>query len=161
MQRADILLDRLGVEDLAGSGDELGELRGIGCLVALDSHLDDAIRLVPGGTGGPRGAGGSRWITDVRQRCLGNGPRAGGSPAGDRRHEAAGPGGRHLQQGTQASHVVSIRWKGGCDELGRNSGGSRWITRRKLSAGQLPRAGRGNSAGEPLPAVLAQPPILD
>ena len=46
MERANILLDRLGVEDLAGTGDELGQLRNVGGMVAFDPHLDDPVGLV-------------------------------------------------------------------------------------------------------------------
>ena len=41
VQRADVFFDRLGVEDLAGAGDEFGELRDVGGVVALNPHLDD------------------------------------------------------------------------------------------------------------------------
>ena len=55
MERADIFLDRLGVEDLAGTGDELRQLRDVRRVVAFDPHLDDAVGLVDGG--GRRGCG--------------------------------------------------------------------------------------------------------
>ena len=49
MERADVLLDGLGIEDLAGAGDELGQLRHIGRMVAFDPHFDDAVGFVNGG----------------------------------------------------------------------------------------------------------------
>ena len=48
VEGADVLLDRLHVEDLAGTGDELGELRNLGGVIPLDPDLDDPIRFIDG-----------------------------------------------------------------------------------------------------------------
>ena len=50
VERADVLLDRLGVEDLAGTGHELGKLRHVCRMVAFNPHLDDAVGFVNGGS---------------------------------------------------------------------------------------------------------------
>jgi hypothetical protein len=51
VQRPHVLLHRARVEGLAGSGHELGELRDLGRLVALDPNLDDQVGLRGGGHG--------------------------------------------------------------------------------------------------------------
>ena len=48
VEGADVLLDRLHVEDLAGTGDEFGELRNLGGVIPLDPDLDDPIRFIDG-----------------------------------------------------------------------------------------------------------------
>ena len=58
VERADVLLDRAGVENLAGPGHELRQLRDVGGVIALDADLDDAVGAGRvGGRDGPRGAG--------------------------------------------------------------------------------------------------------
>ena len=48
MERADILLNGLGIEDLACTGDEFGELRHIRRMIAFDPHFDDTVGFVDG-----------------------------------------------------------------------------------------------------------------
>ena len=55
MERADILLDRLGIEDLAGTRDKFGEFRHIRRVVTFDPHFDDAVGFVDGSSS--RGCG--------------------------------------------------------------------------------------------------------
>ena len=96
VEGADVLLDRLHVEDLAGTGDELGELRNLGGVIPLDPHLDDPIRFIDGsqcrrgGLGTRRlgaGEGGRGRRRDKSRRDSGRRDRAG-------RRQAGGGGGR-------------------------------------------------------------------
>jgi hypothetical protein len=93
VEGANVLLDRLHVEDLAGTGDELGELRNLGGMIPLDPDLDDPIRFIDGsqcrrgrGCLGTRrlwaGEGGRGRRRDKSRRDSGGRDRAGRRQAG-------------------------------------------------------------------------------
>ena len=78
VERANILLDRGRIEDLAGPRDEFGKLRDVGGMVALDPHLNDAIRFIHRGGGddgchsgrnGHPGRGGDRGRRQLTSDC--------------------------------------------------------------------------------------------
>ena len=93
VEGADVLLDRLHVEDLAGPGDELGELRDLGGMIPLDPDLDDPVRFVDGRQR-------SRWGGGLGAGRLGAGER-GRDRGGDdpRRHAPGGKGCRDREAG--------------------------------------------------------------
>ena len=111
MERADILFDRLCVEDLAGTGDELGQLRDVGGMVTLDPHLDDAVGLVD-----RRGRGGCRLRQGrdgPRHRGhLTMGDRCQAEPCGGERHrpQALGPSVREPDIAMRARVHQWCRW---------------------------------------------------
>ena len=74
MEGANVLLNHMGVKNLAGAGDEFRELRYIGGMVPLDPHLDDAIGLINNRSSGRRRSRGWRQGRDVA-RELGLGGR--------------------------------------------------------------------------------------
>ena len=132
MQRADVLLDRLRIEDLAGPGDEFGKLRGLGGVVALDSHLDDPVGGVAGSD--------LRQRLDRRQRdrrggvsrqlAAGRGCRQQAGP-GQRRPERHDNGRANAGRNAEVHQVRHCR--GGSAKPWRNSGAPFAVTSRKVS----------------------------
>ena len=111
VEGADILLDRLHVEDLAGPGDELGELRDFGGMIPLDPDLDDPVRFVDGRQRprGCRGRGAGRLGAGERGRDRGGYEPRRHTPWGEgcRGREAGRDGGRkNLPRGLTDRHPI-------------------------------------------------------
>jgi len=128
VERADVLFDRLRVEDLAGPRDELRQFGRLGGVIALDAHLDDPVGGVGGGRCGGSweraglwpGGGGSRTAGRVDRRQGRDHRRRGRLGQRDAGQAGAGEG---CQEAPQHRGLVAAAGGGNCHAEDRRPAG--------------------------------------
>ena len=125
MERSHIILDRMWVKDLAGTGDEFWELRDFGGMVAFDSHLDNPVGIDRPGIGCWRGHDAGCWRfasarhLRVGRRCYGH--------AGNQEHGGCERTARHGRAVSRHNSVENSRGDSNVPMRGRTTGRLRGI----------------------------------